>query len=77
MLWVTTSLFFSLFCLFPFLFFPFSLYCFPPSGAPTTLMQNPSDVVYRFVELRVLTNWGHVEYTCLYRFRVHGQISSK
>lgn len=38
--------------------------------------QNPSDVVYRFVELRVLTNWGHVEYTCLYRFRVHGQIAS-
>lgn len=77
MLWLTTSLFLSLFCLFPFLFCPFSLYSFPPFGAPTTFMQNPSDVVYRFVELRVLTNWGHVEYTCLYRFRVHGQISSK
>lgn len=37
--------------------------------------QNPSDEVYRFVELRVLSNWGHVEYTCLYRFRVHGHIS--
>ncbi|XP_051240978.1 SUN domain-containing protein 2 isoform X2 [Dicentrarchus labrax] len=42
----------------------------------TFKLPNPSDVVYRFVELRVLTNWGHVEYTCLYRFRVHGQISS-
>ncbi|XP_041789257.1 SUN domain-containing protein 1 isoform X3 [Chelmon rostratus] len=42
----------------------------------TFKLPNPSDVVYRFVELRVLTNWGHVEYTCLYRFRVHGQIST-
>ncbi|XP_037546279.1 SUN domain-containing protein 1-like [Nematolebias whitei] len=36
----------------------------------------PSDTVYRFVELRVLSNWGHIEYTCLYRFRVHGKIAS-
>ncbi|XP_070783098.1 SUN domain-containing protein 2 [Enoplosus armatus] len=42
----------------------------------TFKLPNPSDVVYRVVELRVLTNWGHVEYTCLYRFRVHGQIAS-
>ncbi|KAM9363768.1 uncharacterized protein sun2 [Symphorus nematophorus] len=42
----------------------------------TFKLPNPSDVVYRFVELRVLTNWGHVEYTCLYRFRVHGQMAS-
>lgn len=39
-------------------------------------LPNQSDVVYRFVELRVLSNWGHVEYTCLYRFRVHGRIAS-
>ena len=25
------------------------------------------------VELRVSSNWGHPEYTCLYRFRVHGE----
>ncbi|XP_062291806.1 uncharacterized protein LOC133996235 isoform X1 [Scomber scombrus] len=37
---------------------------------------NPSDEVYRFVEMRVLSNWGHVEYTCVYRFRVHGAIGS-
>ncbi|XP_074521604.1 uncharacterized protein sun2 isoform X3 [Halichoeres trimaculatus] len=42
----------------------------------TFQLPNPSDVVYRYVELRVLSNWGHVEYTCLYRFRVHGQIAS-
>ncbi|XP_051551069.1 SUN domain-containing protein 2-like [Myxocyprinus asiaticus] len=28
--------------------------------------------VYRMVELRILSNWGHPEYTCIYRFRVHG-----
>ncbi|XP_026877453.2 SUN domain-containing protein 1 isoform X7 [Electrophorus electricus] len=28
---------------------------------------------FRFIELRVLSNWGHQEYTCLYRFRVHGE----
>ncbi|NXO00934.1 SUN2 protein, partial [Rhinopomastus cyanomelas] len=27
---------------------------------------------YQLVELRVLSNWGHPEYTCIYRFRVHG-----
>lgn len=39
-------------------------------------LQQPSDAVHRFVELRVLSNWGHMEYTCLYRFRVHGHISN-
>ncbi|XP_018537937.1 uncharacterized protein LOC108887164 isoform X3 [Lates calcarifer] len=42
----------------------------------TFKLPNPSDEVYRVVELRVLSNWGHVEYTCLYRFRVHGKIAS-
>ncbi|XP_061839854.1 uncharacterized protein sun2 [Nerophis lumbriciformis] len=43
-------------------------------GEPTQTFEipNPRDVVYQVVELRVLSNWGHVEYTCLYRFRVHG-----
>lgn len=43
---------------------------------PIPNMQNPSEEIYRYVELRVLSNWGHVEYTCLYRFRVHGKIVS-
>ncbi|KAM4584636.1 uncharacterized protein sun2 isoform 1-T2 [Odontesthes bonariensis] len=42
----------------------------------TFKLPSPSDEVYRFVELRVLTNWGHIEYTCLYRFRVHGKVAS-
>ncbi|XP_036913869.1 SUN domain-containing protein 1 isoform X4 [Sturnira hondurensis] len=28
---------------------------------------------FQVVELRVSSNWGHPEYTCLYRFRVHGE----
>ncbi|XP_076417479.1 SUN domain-containing protein 1 isoform X13 [Peromyscus maniculatus bairdii] len=31
------------------------------------------DQAFQIVELRVLSNWGHPEYTCLYRFRVHGE----
>ncbi|XP_048089730.1 LOW QUALITY PROTEIN: SUN domain-containing protein 2-like [Alosa alosa] len=29
--------------------------------------------VYGAVQLRVLSNWGNPEYSCVYRFRVHGQ----
>ncbi|XP_051969266.1 SUN domain-containing protein 1 isoform X4 [Xyrauchen texanus] len=29
---------------------------------------------FQIIELRVLSNWGHPEYTCLYRFRVHGKL---
>ncbi|XP_029014369.1 uncharacterized protein sun2 [Betta splendens] len=42
----------------------------------TFKLPNPTDEVYRYVELRVLNNWGHIEYTCLYRFRVHGKMAS-
>eukprot|EP00069_Balaena_mysticetus_P011404 bmy_21233T0 len=33
----------------------------------------PKMATYQVVELRILTNWGHPEYTCIYRFRVHGE----
>ncbi|XP_078008988.1 SUN domain-containing protein 3-like isoform X2 [Phascolarctos cinereus] len=26
-----------------------------------------------YIKLKILTNWGHSKYTCLYRFRVHGK----
>ncbi|XP_027692732.1 SUN domain-containing protein 3 isoform X2 [Vombatus ursinus] len=26
-----------------------------------------------YVKLKILNNWGHSKYTCLYRFRVHGK----
>lgn len=31
-----------------------------------------SDRTFQIIEVHVSTNWGHPEYTCMYRFRVHG-----
>ena len=36
------------------------------------LFQIRSPGVFGYIELRVLNNHGNKEYTCLYRFRVHG-----
>ncbi|CAF4376504.1 unnamed protein product, partial [Rotaria sp. Silwood2] len=27
-----------------------------------------------YIELRVTSNWGNPNYTCVYRFRVHGDL---
>ncbi|XP_070838265.1 SUN domain-containing protein 1 isoform X4 [Chaetodon trifascialis] len=32
-----------------------------------------NDKTFQIIEVRVLSNWGHPEYTCMYRFRVHGE----
>ncbi|KAM9773225.1 uncharacterized protein ACBT44_002924 isoform 7-T9 [Syngnathus typhle] len=31
-----------------------------------------NDRAFQIIEVQVLSNWGHQEYTCMYRFRVHG-----
>ncbi|XP_058237555.1 SUN domain-containing protein 2 isoform X2 [Hemibagrus wyckioides] len=42
----------------------------------TYQVQHSLSDMFRLVELRILSNWGHPEYTCVYRFRVHGQPAS-
>ncbi|KAM8847433.1 SUN domain-containing protein 5-like isoform 1-T2 [Synchiropus picturatus] len=32
------------------------------------------DKVFKFVELKIHSNWGHPDYTCLYSVRVHGRL---
>ncbi|XP_075038937.1 SUN domain-containing protein 2 isoform X1 [Mixophyes fleayi] len=36
-------------------------------------IQGENISTYDLVELRIQSNWGHPEYTCIYRFRVHGE----
>ncbi|XP_065501352.1 SUN domain-containing protein 1 isoform X3 [Caloenas nicobarica] len=50
-------------------------YVYDEAGEPLQtfpVMEN-SENAFQVVELRIFSNWGHVEYTCLYRFRVHGK----
>lgn len=35
-------------------------------------VKEKNNKAFQIIEMRVLSNWGHPEYTCLYRFRVHG-----
>ena len=35
-------------------------------------VQNVPSTKYHLVELEIFSNHGHPDYTCLYRFRVHG-----
>lgn len=30
------------------------------------------DRAFQIIEMQVMSNWGHPEYTCMYRIRVHG-----
>ncbi|XP_012880339.1 PREDICTED: SUN domain-containing protein 2 isoform X2 [Dipodomys ordii] len=50
-------------------------FTYDQDGEPiqTFYFQTPNMATYQVVELRILTNWGHPEYTCIYRFRVHGE----
>ncbi|GAA6089645.1 SUN domain-containing protein 2 [Tachysurus ichikawai] len=53
-------------------------FMYDQDGEPiqTFRVQRSQSDAYRLVELRILSNWGHPEYTCVYRFRVHGQPTS-
>ncbi|KAK7134375.1 hypothetical protein R3I93_017707 [Phoxinus phoxinus] len=40
----------------------------------TFLLSEEVTRAFQVIEMRVLSNWGHPEYTCVYRFRVHGKL---
>ncbi|NXL44581.1 SUN1 protein, partial [Podilymbus podiceps] len=52
-------------------------YVYDEGGEPlqTFPVMDKSGNAFQIVELRVFSNWGHAEYTCLYRFRVHGKLA--
>ncbi|XP_048054931.1 SUN domain-containing protein 2 isoform X2 [Megalobrama amblycephala] len=51
-------------------------FMYDQDGEPIQTFRIPeASDIYSMAELRVLSNWGHLEYTCVYRFRVHGEPS--
>ncbi|XP_062444435.1 SUN domain-containing protein 1 isoform X3 [Rhea pennata] len=50
-------------------------YFYDQGGEPLQMfpVKEKNENVFQIVELRIVSNWGHAEYTCLYRFRVHGK----
>ncbi|XP_053132202.1 SUN domain-containing protein 1 isoform X11 [Hemicordylus capensis] len=50
-------------------------YTYDQDGEPLQMFQvmEATEKTFQIVELRISSNWGHTEYTCLYRFRVHGR----
>ncbi|KAF1522139.1 SUN domain-containing protein 1, partial [Eudyptes sclateri] len=52
-------------------------YVYDQGGEPLQMfpVMEKSQNAFQIVELRIFSNWGHAEYTCLYRFRVHGKLA--
>ena len=47
-----------------------------PYGKQTFIVQSPSFSPIKHVQLQILSNHGNAQYTCLYRFQVHGFMST-
>lgn len=55
-------------------------FVFNISGRPYQtfkILQNFTNISFEFVELRILTNYGKREYTCVYRLRVHNKVDKE
>ncbi|KAF7242866.1 SUN domain-containing protein 1 [Varanus komodoensis] len=50
-------------------------YTYDQDGESLQMFQvmETTEKAFQIMELRIFSNWGHTEYTCLYRFRVHGR----
>nr|XP_032834693.1 SUN domain-containing protein 1 isoform X2 [Petromyzon marinus] len=54
-------------------------YMYDKHGDPLQMFHMSNSTVahpFGIVELRILSNWGNSEYTCIYRFRVHGELAT-
>ncbi|XP_058476689.1 SUN domain-containing protein 1-like isoform X2 [Solea solea] len=51
------------------------VYTYDPDGdaLQTYATTEENHQSFQIIEVRVLSNWGHEDYTCMYRFRVHGK----
>jgi SUN domain-containing protein 1/2 len=48
-------------------------FTYDDNGDPIQMFESaPTDRTFKFIELNILSNHGNINYTCLYRFRVHG-----
>ncbi|KAG1650701.1 SUN domain-containing protein 2 [Nymphon striatum] len=53
--------------------FDFGNFSYEESGTPLQFFSiTNSTQAYRFIEVKFHSNWGHPDYTCVYRIRVHG-----
>ncbi|TKS90047.1 SUN domain-containing protein 3 [Collichthys lucidus] len=50
-------------------------FVYDPDGAAfqTFHLPNPESGIFRYVRLEIENNWGNIDYTCIYSFRVHGK----
>jgi SUN domain-containing protein 1/2 len=51
-------------------------YTYQEAGEPLQYfpIADPDVGAFPIVEIQIHSNWGNLEYTCLYRFRVHGTL---
>ncbi|KAK2865588.1 hypothetical protein Q7C36_001644 [Tachysurus vachellii] len=54
-------------------------FTYDQDGEPIQTFKLPDcpSQLFQLVELRILSNWGHHDYTCVYRFRIHSEPSCK